>query len=87
MAIGSGSVSDNAVTRQLRARLACDMKTLLATCVLAIQRNRKNLEAVTELCASGKVIPVIDIRCPLSKVPEALRDLGDGQQSKLVITV
>jgi len=56
--------------------------------VLAVQRSRKNLEAITELCEAGKVIPVIDKRYPLSDVPEALRYLGEGHaRGKLVITV
>jgi NADPH:quinone reductase-like Zn-dependent oxidoreductase len=56
--------------------------------VLAVQRNRKNLETITALCESGKVIPVIDKRYPLSQVPEALRYLGENYvKGKLVITV
>ena len=56
--------------------------------ILAVRRSRRNLEAITELCESGKVIPVIDRRYPLSEVPEALRYLGKGHaKGKLVITV
>jgi NADPH:quinone reductase-like Zn-dependent oxidoreductase len=56
--------------------------------VLAIQRNRQSLEAITQLCESGKVIPFIDKRYALRDVPEALRYLGEGHvKGKLVITV
>src|SRR6266566_5630834 len=43
--------------------------------VLAVQRNRKDLLAITELCEASKVIAHIDTRYPLSEVPEALRHL------------
>ena len=56
--------------------------------VLAVQRNRKDLVAITELCEAGKVVPVIDRRYPLREVPEALRYLGEGHaKGKIVITV
>lgn len=58
------------------------------THLLAVQRNRKDLEFITELCEMGKVVPVIDRRYPLSEVPEALRYLGEGRaKGKVVITV
>ena len=56
--------------------------------VLAVQRNQKDLLAITELCEVGKIVPVIDRRYPLSEVPEALRYLGEGHvKGKVVITV
>ncbi len=56
--------------------------------VLAVQRNRKDLVSITELCEAGKVVPVIDRQYPLSEVPEALRYLGEGRaKGKVVITV
>jgi NADPH:quinone reductase-like Zn-dependent oxidoreductase len=56
--------------------------------ILAVQRNRKDLEFITELCESGKIVPPIDQRYPLSEVPEALRYLGEGHaRGKVVITV
>ena len=56
--------------------------------LLAVQRNRKDLVSITELCEAGKVVPVIDRRYPLSEVPEALRYLGEGRaKGKVVITV
>ncbi len=56
--------------------------------LLAVQRNRKDLVSITELCEAGKVVPVIDRRYPLSEVPEALRYLGEGHaKGKVVITV
>lgn len=56
--------------------------------VLVVRRNRKDLVYVTELCKTGKLVPVIDRCYPLSEVPEALRQLGEGRiQGKVVITV
>jgi NADPH:quinone reductase-like Zn-dependent oxidoreductase len=56
--------------------------------LLAVQPNRKHLVEITELCETGKVIPVIDRQYPLSEVPEALRYLGEGRaKGKVVITL
>lgn len=56
--------------------------------VLAVQRNRNDLERITELCASGKIVPAIDRRYTLREVPEALRYLGEGRaKGKLVISL
>jgi len=56
--------------------------------LLAVQRNRKDLESITELCQTGKIVPVIDRQYPLSEVPEALRYLGEGRaKGKIVITI
>lgn len=56
--------------------------------ILVVQRNRKDLVAVTELCESGKIVPVIDRQYPLSEVPNALRYLGEGHvKGKVVITL
>jgi NADPH:quinone reductase-like Zn-dependent oxidoreductase len=56
--------------------------------LLAVQRNRKDLEDITELCVARKVIPYIDKRYPLREVPEALRYLGEGHaKGKVVIAM
>ena len=56
--------------------------------LLMVQRNREDLEFITDLCASGKIIVPIDRQYPLPEVPEALRYLGEGRaQGKIVITV
>jgi NADPH:quinone reductase-like Zn-dependent oxidoreductase len=56
--------------------------------ILAVQRNRKDLVSITELCEAGTIVPVIDTRYPLRDVPEALRYLGEGcTKGKVVITV
>jgi NADPH:quinone reductase-like Zn-dependent oxidoreductase len=56
--------------------------------LLVVQRSREALERITQLCAAGKIAPVIDKRYPLSQVPEALRYLGEGRaRGKLVITL
>jgi len=56
--------------------------------VLAVRPNLKDMVYITELYEAGKVVPVIDRRYPLSKVPEALRYLGEGRvKGKVVISV
>jgi NADPH:quinone reductase-like Zn-dependent oxidoreductase len=50
--------------------------------------NRNDLLILKELIETGKVIPVIDRRYPLSETAEALRYLGAGHaRGKVVITV
>ena len=56
--------------------------------VLAVQRNREDLVAITELCETGKVVLVIDRQYPLKNVPEALRYLGENRaKGKVVISL
>lgn len=56
--------------------------------LLMARRNRADLEFVTELCASGKIVVPIDRRFPLSEAPDALRYLGEGRaKGKIVIVV
>ena len=50
--------------------------------------SQEDMLTLTELLESGKVVPVIDKRYPLTEVAEALRYLGSGHaRGKLVITV
>jgi NADPH:quinone reductase-like Zn-dependent oxidoreductase len=54
--------------------------------LLMVQPSREALEAVTALCAEGKLAPVIDRRFRLSEAPAALRYLGeDRAKGKVVI--
>jgi NADPH:quinone reductase-like Zn-dependent oxidoreductase len=55
---------------------------------LSHKPNVKDLVFIKELIESGKVVPVIDRRYPLSEVAEAFRYYGEGHpQGKVVITV
>jgi len=55
---------------------------------LVLHKPNKDLAFMIELFEAGKVIPVIDRRCPLSEVPEALQYFGEGHaRGKVVITV
>jgi NADPH:quinone reductase-like Zn-dependent oxidoreductase len=55
---------------------------------LSAKAKQEDLLAVRELLESGKVVPVIDKRYPLSEAPEALRYLGAGHaRGKVIITV
>lgn len=56
--------------------------------ILMVPQNRKDLIAITELCQSGKVRPVIDRTYPLNEASEAMRHVGEGRaRGKVVITV
>jgi NADPH:quinone reductase-like Zn-dependent oxidoreductase len=56
--------------------------------LLMVQRNRADLEFITELCASGKIAIPVDKRYPLEQVPQALRYLGEGGvKGKIVISL
>jgi NADPH:quinone reductase-like Zn-dependent oxidoreductase len=50
--------------------------------------NKEDMDFLEKLFDSGDVVPVIDKRCPLSKVPEALKYLEEGQAlGKVVISM
>jgi NADPH:quinone reductase-like Zn-dependent oxidoreductase len=52
------------------------------------KRNQEDLAFLKELLETGKVVPVIDRRYPLSEAAEALRYLGTGHaRGKVVIAV
>ena len=56
--------------------------------LLVVDRNQNDLVAISELCESGRILPVIDKRFPLRDTSEALRYLGDGHaKGKVVITL
>jgi NADPH:quinone reductase-like Zn-dependent oxidoreductase len=55
--------------------------------ILMLKPN-KDLAFMLELLKTGKVVPIIDRRYPLSEVPEALRYFGKGHaKGKVVITL
>jgi NADPH:quinone reductase-like Zn-dependent oxidoreductase len=52
------------------------------------QNNKDDLSLLAELFETGKVVPVIDRRYPLSEVPDALRYLEGGHAlGKIIITM
>jgi NADPH:quinone reductase-like Zn-dependent oxidoreductase len=56
--------------------------------LLIVPQNRKDLIAITELCGTGKIVPVIDRRYPFNETPQALRYVAEGRaKGKVVITV
>jgi NADPH:quinone reductase-like Zn-dependent oxidoreductase len=57
-------------------------------CFFIANINQKDLVFLKDLLETGKVVPVIDRRYPLSDAAEALRYLEEGHaQGKIVITV
>lgn len=56
-------------------------------CFFAAKIDKKDLVLLKDFLATGKIVPVIDRRYPLSDVAEALRYLEDGHaRGKVVIT-
>jgi NADPH:quinone reductase-like Zn-dependent oxidoreductase len=56
--------------------------------VLAVQPNRSDLAHLAEQCQAGQLVPHIDRCYPLSRVPDALRYVGEGHvKGKVVITM
>jgi NADPH:quinone reductase-like Zn-dependent oxidoreductase len=56
--------------------------------LLVVQPNLKDMLYMTELCADGKIVSIIDRRYLLSEVPAALQYLGEGRaKGKVVITL
>jgi NADPH:quinone reductase-like Zn-dependent oxidoreductase len=56
--------------------------------LLIVPQNRKDLLAIGDLCAAGKVKPIIDRVYPLREVPDALRYVVEGRaKGKVVISL
>lgn len=56
--------------------------------ILAVPQNRPDLLAITDLCLSGAIRPVIDRTFPLAETPDAFRYLDEGRAlGKIVIVV
>ncbi|MBC7877835.1 MAG: NAD(P)-dependent alcohol dehydrogenase [Anaerolineales bacterium] len=56
--------------------------------ILMVPQNKKDLLAITELCTTGKIRPVIDRKYSFNEIPEAMRYVSDGHaKGKVVITM
>jgi NADPH:quinone reductase-like Zn-dependent oxidoreductase len=56
--------------------------------LLVVSQNRRDLIAITELCQTGQIAPVIDREFPLVETPEAFKYMLSGRANgKIVITV
>ena len=56
--------------------------------VLMVPQNRNDLSAITKLCVSGQVTPIIDRQYSLDEAPEALRYVSEGHaRGKVVISL
>ncbi len=75
----------------LQAMLLAPLLSLIGSkkmCFFLAKINKKDLVLLKDLLETGKVVPIIDKRYPLSGVAEALRYLEEGHaQGKVVITV
>jgi len=75
----------------LQAMLLAPLLSMVSnkkTCFFIAHINQKDLVILKDLLETGKVVPVIDRRYPLSDAAEAVRYLEEGHaQGKIVITV
>lgn len=56
--------------------------------ILMVPQDSRDLLAITELCETGKLVPVIDRIYPFQETPEAFRYVTEGRaRGKVVITV
>jgi NADPH:quinone reductase-like Zn-dependent oxidoreductase len=56
--------------------------------ILAVPQSRNGLAAISELCATGQVVPQIDRLFPFDEAPEAMRYLVEGRaRGKVVISL
>ena len=56
--------------------------------VLAVQQSREDLIAVTKLCTTGKIKPIIDKQFAFAQLPEAMRYVVEGRaKGKVVISL
>lgn len=75
------------VGRQLRASMLSPFVTQKLGTFIAKQ-NREDLLVLKELIEAGKITPVIGSAYPLSEVPDAIRQLGEGHgRGKVVIEI
>jgi NADPH:quinone reductase-like Zn-dependent oxidoreductase len=51
------------------------------------KRSKADLEILKELLSNGRIKPVIDRRCSLAEVPEAIRYLEGGHARGKVVVV
>jgi NADPH:quinone reductase-like Zn-dependent oxidoreductase len=83
--VGGGGV------QMLQAMLLGPLLSLIGSkkmCLVPAKINKKDLVLLKDLLETGKVVPIIDRRYPLSDVAEALGYLGEGHaKGKVVITV
>jgi NADPH:quinone reductase-like Zn-dependent oxidoreductase len=79
------------LARIFQAMLLAPLLSLIAskkTCFFIANTNQKDLVFLKELLETGKVVPVIDRRYPLSAAAEALRYLEERHaQGKIVLTI
>ena len=83
--VGGGGV------QMIQAMLLGPLLSLIGSkkiCLVSAKVNKKDLVSLKDLLESGKVVPIIDRRYPLSGAAEALGYLGEGHaKGKVVITM
>jgi len=89
--IGAGGKTDNWMLKPIGRMITTAVQSLFVSqkqLSIFAKMNQADLLVISELVASGKVRPVIDRRCKLDELPEAMRYLEEGHaRGKVVIVI
>jgi NADPH:quinone reductase-like Zn-dependent oxidoreductase len=88
--IGAGGTTDNWMLKPISRLITSTLQSIFVSqkpvSILA-KMNQADLSTVGELLTSGKVKPVVDRRCKLHEVPDAMRYLEEGHARGKVMMV
>jgi NADPH:quinone reductase-like Zn-dependent oxidoreductase len=88
--IGAGGTTDNWMLKPLSRMITSTLQSMFVSqkpVSIMAKMNQADLLTMNELLSNGKVKPVIDRRCSLSGLPDAMRYLEEGHARGKVILV
>jgi NADPH:quinone reductase-like Zn-dependent oxidoreductase len=88
--VGAGGKTDNWMLEPIGRMISTAVQSLFVSqkqLSIFAKMNQADLLAMNELIASGKVKPVIDRRCKLDELPEAMRYLEEGHARGKVVMI
>jgi NADPH:quinone reductase-like Zn-dependent oxidoreductase len=86
--IGAGGTTDNWMLKPISRMITGTLQSMFVSqkpVSIMAKMNQADLLTMNELLSSGKVKPVIDRRCSLSNLPDAMRYLEQGHARGKVI--
>jgi NADPH:quinone reductase-like Zn-dependent oxidoreductase len=89
--LAAGGKTDNWMLKPIGRMISAAFQSMFVSqkCVSVLAKmNQADLLVLNDLLSSGKVVPVIDRRCKLDEVPDAIRYLEEGHaRGKIVMTL
>ena len=88
--VGAGGKTDNWMLKPIGRMITSAVQSLFVSqkqLSIFAKMNQADLLAISELVTSGKVTPVVDRRCKLDELPEAMRYLEEGHARGKVVMV